>query len=161
MSVTPWTSADAPPKELSFKLELRPATWKARMWRSSGDFVQPMMRLDVPLRLSDVVDRTLRDLFAPFQAGLSELRVYLERGAGAPLPVAWSIGWLLLDHKRPACFLHRVLDDSWGNIMATLFRAGESRADLTLSVVPYEIGRDSVKFGIRDYDIGTGADFAR
>jgi hypothetical protein len=162
MSTQVWKSSGEPPKELSFKLELRPSAWKARMWRSSGDFVQPMMRLDASLRLMDIEDHSLRELFTPFQGGLNDIHVFLERGAGAPLPLSWSIGWLELDQtRRPACFLHRVLDDSWGNVLATLFRAGESRADVTLSIVPYDISRQRVMFAVRDYDIGTGADLAR
>jgi hypothetical protein len=119
-----------------------------------------MLRLDAPLRLVDVADRTLHEIFAPFQAALRQLDVYLERGAGAPLPVAWSIGWLALAHDKPVCFLHRVLDDSWGTVLATLFRA-DAVADVTLSLVPYSATAERVVFGVRDYDIGVGADFRR
>ena len=131
------------------------------MWRSTGDFVQPMLRLDMPLTLADIDDAMLHGLFQPFEAELGALQVYLERGAGAPLPVPWSIGWLTLDGKKPVCFLHRVLDDPWGNVLATLFRAGESRADVMLSLVPYEVTQERVVFAVRDYDIGVGADFAQ
>ncbi len=66
---------------------VRPAGWKARMWRSTGDFVQPMLRLDVPLMLTDIDDDMLHGLFQPFEARLGTLQLYLERGAGSPLPV--------------------------------------------------------------------------
>ncbi|MEO8667640.1 MAG: hypothetical protein ABI399_03935 [Bauldia sp.] len=160
MTPAVWQSAEVPPNERSYKLELKPAGWKARMWRSTGDFVQPMLRFDVPLKLVDIADRTLHELFAPFQSVLRETDLYLERGAAAPLPVPWSIGRFSLDAKKPVCFLHRVLDDPWGNVLATLFRP-DSVADVTLSLVPYSIERDYVVFGIRDYDIGAGADFRR
>ncbi len=160
-TVDVWTSVDAPPNERSHRLGLRPAGWKARMWRSTGDFVQPMLRLDVPLMLTDIDDDMLHGLFQPFEARLGTLQLYLERGAGSPLPVPWSIGWLTLDDKKPVCFLHRVLDDPWGNVLATLFRAGESRADVMLSLVPYEVTQGRVVFAVRDYDIGVGADLAQ
>jgi hypothetical protein len=160
VNVEVWQSADLPPNERSFKLELKPSGWKGRLWRSAADYVQPMLRLDVPLRLIDVTDRTLHELFAPFQSALRNFDLYLERGAAAPLPVAWSIGRMVIESERAFCFLHRVLDDPWGNVLATLFRA-DSHADVTLSVVPYEVAGDRLVFGIRDYDIGTGADFRR
>jgi hypothetical protein len=160
VTIEVWQSAETPPNARSHKLELKPGGWKARLWRSTGDFVQPMLRLDAPLRLVDVADRTLHEIFAPFQAALRQLDVYLERGAGAPLPVAWSIGWLALAHDKPVCFLHRVLDDSWGTVLATLFRA-DAVADVTLSLVPYSATAERVVFGVRDYDIGVGADFRR
>ncbi len=160
MAIAVWQSNETPPNDRSYKLELKPAGWKARMWRSTGDFVQPMLRFDVPLKLIDVADRTLHELFAPFQAVLKDTDLYLERGAGVPLPMPWSIGRFTLDTKKPVCFLHRVLDDPWGNVLATLFRA-DSRADVTLALVPYSVEPERVVFGVLDYDIGTGADFRR
>ncbi len=54
-----------------------------------------------------------------------------------------------------------MLDDPWGNVLATLFRAGEFRADVMLSLVPYEVTQGRVVFAVRDYDIGVGADLAQ
>ena len=160
-AVAPYREAAAPATDHCFKLELKPTAWKARMWRAFDDSVTPMVRLDSEVVLRDIDNRDLRDLLTPFAAALHRLPVYLERGAGNPLPLSWSVGWLAIEHERPCAFLHRVLDDPVGILVASLFRAGESRADVTLSLSPYDLGRDRVVFAIRDYDIGTGADFAR
>ena len=157
-AIHPYRDAAVPASEHCFKLELRPQAWKARMWRAFDDSVQPMVRLDTALNLRDI---ELRDLLAPFSVSLARIAIYLERGAGAPLPLPWSVGWLAFERDKTVGFLHRVLDDPVGILVASLFRAGESRADVTLSASPYEIGRERVVFALRDYDIGTGADFAR
>jgi hypothetical protein len=75
--------------------------------------------------------------------------------------MAWSVGRIGVDRERTTVWLHRFLDDPFGPVLATLFRAGDARADVTLAVVPYEIDRDHLTFAVRDYDIGAGADFAR
>jgi hypothetical protein len=161
VSVAPYRDQTVPATERCFKLELRPVAWKARMWRAFDDSVQPMVRLDATLALRDIQHRDLRDLLTPFAPSLHRVAVYLERGAAAPLPLPWSIGRLAVDRDLTVAFLHRVLDDPVGILVASLFRASESRADVTLSLSPYEIGRDRVVFALRDYDFGTGADFAR
>jgi hypothetical protein len=160
-AIAPYREATVPATERCFKLEMRPFAWKARMWRAFDDSVQPMVRLDTSLSVRDLDSRDLRDLLTPFSLSLQRLAIYLERGAGAPLPLPWSIGWMAIERERSVAFLHRVLEDPVGRMVAGLFRAGESRADVTLSVSAYEITRDHVKFAIRDYDIGTGADFPR
>ena len=114
------------------KLELRPANWKARLWRAFDDSTMSMLRLAAPLELVDVADHDLNQLLAPFRSTLRGLDVYLERGAGSPLPLPWSVGWLAVDAKRPVAFLHRVLDDPFGNLLATLFREREVGSDLSL-----------------------------
>ena len=48
------------------------------------------------------------------------------------------MGWLAFERDKTVAFLHRVLDDPVGILVASLFRAGESRADVTLSISPYD-----------------------
>lgn len=156
-----WQRAEAPPSERCLKLVLRPHGWKARLWRAFDGSVMPMMRLDIQLALHEVENLTLRDLLTPFAASLRNLPLYLERGASVALPVAWSVGRLSIERDSSSGFLHHVLDDPFGRVLATLFRTGDTRADVTLSLSPYEIGRDRLVFAMRDYDIGTGADFGR
>ena len=159
--IKPYRGAEVPASEHCFKLELRPVGWKARIWRSFDDTVQPMVRLDASLSPRDVDNRDLRDLLEPFSTPLQHIAVYLERGAAAPLQFPWSIGWLSVEREKSVAFLHRVLDDPLGAMVASLFRARESRADVTLSVSPYEVGRERVVLAVRDYDLGVGSDFAR
>lgn len=156
-----WRHAEAPPSERCFKLVLRPHAWKARLWRASDGGVLPMLRLDVQLVVRDIEDETLRESLNPYLSSLRDFRVYLERGASVPLPLAWSVGRLTCERDQSTVFLHRVLDDPFGAVLATLFRAGDTRADVTLSLSPYEIGRERLIFALADYDIGTGADFRR
>ncbi len=160
-AIAPYRDAAVPASDRCFKVEFKPFAWKARMWRAFDDTVQPMVRLDCALPVRDIENRDLRDLLTPFSLSLQRMPVYLERGAGAPLPLTWSMGWVFVEREKAYAFLHRVLDDPVGRLVAGLFRAGEARADVTLSLSPYEITRDRVKFAVRDYDIGTGADFAR
>ena len=161
VSVQVYREAVVPPVERCFKLSVRPVAWKARLWRAFDDTATVMLRLDAALHLGDIAARPLRDLLEPFTPALASLAIYLERGARAPLPLAWSVGWLSADREHAVAFLHRVVDDPFGNELATLFRAGDARADVTLSMAPYELSADRVVFAVRDYDIGTGADFAR
>jgi hypothetical protein len=159
--IKPYRGAEVPASEHCFKLELKPSGWKARIWRSFDDSVQPMVRLEASLHPRDIENRDHRDLLDPFSASLQHISVYLERGAGAPLPVPWSIGRLSVERDKSVGFLHRVLDDPIGVMVASLFRVRDSRADVTLSVSPWDVSRDRLVFAIRDYDLGVGSDFAR
>ena len=160
-AIAPYRDAAVPASDRCFKLELKPSDWKVRMWRAFDNSVTPMVRLDAELRPQDIENHDLRDLLTPFAVGLHRVPIYLERGAAAPLPLAWSMGRLTIEREHPCVFLHRVLDDPVGMLLSGLFRAGEARADVTLSLSPYEIGRDRIEFAVRDYDIGAGADFSR
>jgi hypothetical protein len=153
-----YRDAAPPPDRESLKLVLTPKAWKARLWRAFDDSTTALLRLDAPLNPRDVADLRLREAVTPFAAGLAKLDVYLERGASVPLPLAWSVGHAMIERDRAVVWLHRVLDDPFGLILATLFR-GETKADLTLGVVAYEASRDRLTLAIRDYDLGLGADF--
>jgi hypothetical protein len=157
----PYREAVAPQGEQSMKLVLTPLAWRARMWRAFDDSVTPMLRLDAPLGLIDVEDRTLHHMLTPFVSALRDLRVYLQRGSATAFPgMPWSVGRVSVERDRATIFLHRVLDDPFGNVLSTLFRP-DARADLTLAVVTYEVKPESLLFAVRDYDIGVGADFRR
>ncbi len=45
--------------------------------------------------------------------------------------------------------------------IATMFRAAETAADITLQLALYQADADRVVFAVRDYDIGVGAEFLR
>ncbi len=159
--IKPYRDAGVPASDRCFKVELKPFAWKARIWRAFDDSVQPMVRLDASLSPRDIDNHELRDLLEPFSMALQRIAVYLERGAGAPLPLAWSIGWLSVERDKSVAFLHRVLDDPLGVMVAGFLPVRESRAEVVLSLSPYEIGRERLVFAVRDYDFGTGADFGR
>ena len=156
-----WQKPEVPPNELCFKLVVRPRAWKARMWRAFDGSVQPMLRLDCEIALREIDSASLRDLLMPFLAALRDCKVYLEQGARTALPLAWSVGRLSVERGGCSAFLHHVLDDSFGAVLATLFSADGRNTDVTLSLSPYEIGRERIVFAMRDYDIGTGAEFSR
>jgi len=161
MSAKVYRGATPPSADHAYKLVLRPYAWKARMWRASDDSVQPMLRLDVQLSVQEVERAELRDLLMPFLPALREIRLYLQRGSATALPVSWSVGRFSVEHDSATAFLHRVLDDPFGPVLAAVLPAGGARADVTLSLSPYEIGRDRLVFAMTDYDIGAGADFGR
>ncbi len=151
----------APPSERCQKLVLRPSGFKARLWRAFDDSVQVLLRLDVPLRPHDIEDHALRDLMAGFPGAFGRVGIYLQRGSATALPMPWSVGRLTVERDSVTGFLHRFLDDPFGGTLATLFRAGDARADVTLSLSAYEISRERLVFAVRDYDVGAGADFGR
>ncbi len=154
--IKPYREAAVPASERCFKVELKPFGWKARIWRAFDDTVQPMLRLDASLNPRDMDDRELRELLTPFSTSLQRITVYLERGAGAPLPLPWSVGWLSAEPDKSVAFLHRVLDDPAGVMVASFLPLRESRVDIVLFLSPYEVGRDRLVFAVRDYDFGTG-----
>ena len=158
MPIEPYRESVAPEKDRCFTFVLKPIAWKARMWRAFDNSVTTMMRLDCPLGQHDLVGSPAEDLLLPFVPALRTTAVYLERGASVPLPLPWSVGRVGIDHSHSVVFLHRVLDDPFGNVLATLFRAAESRADVTLFLALYEAAADKLIFAVRDYDIGVGAD---
>jgi len=154
-----WTSGDVPPGPRTMKLVVRPKAWKARMWRAFDGTVQPLFRFDAEVDIRSIEDRALGGMLMPFLQALRNTHIYCERGAAVALPMAWSVGRLTVEREAVTGFLHHVLEDSFGAVLTGLFGAGDSRADLTLSLVPYEIGRERLVFALRDYDIGTGNDF--
>ncbi|MBI3436733.1 MAG: hypothetical protein HY056_16910 [Proteobacteria bacterium] len=156
-----YAGTQVPASERCFKLELKPMAWKARLWRAFDDSTMPMLRLDAPLTLRGLAGDPLHGLLQPFERSLRTLAIYLERGAGAPLPLAWSVGNVRIDHERAVVWLHRVLDDPFGQLLGTLFRPGEAMADVTLSMSLYERSGERIVFALRDYDIGFGGGFVR
>jgi hypothetical protein len=118
-----WQRTEIPPSERCLKLVLRPHGWKARLWRTAGGGVMPMLRLDIQLAVRDVEDAALRELLTPFASSLRNLPLYLERGASVALPMPWSVGRLSIERDTSSGFLHHVLDDPFGSVLATLFRA--------------------------------------
>jgi hypothetical protein len=159
--IEPYREAVAPPLDRCIVVALKPIGWKARMWRAFDNSVTLMMRLDCPLDLRDLAGKPGHDLLMPFQASLRNLVCYCERGAAAPLPLPWTVGVCSIEFDRSTIFLHRVLDDPFGVAISTMFRAAETAADLTLTLALYEAQSNSLRFGVRDYDIGVGADFLR
>jgi hypothetical protein len=147
----------APQADRCLQLVLKPIAWKARLWRAFDNSTTLMMRLDTPLDLHGLAGKPEHALLLPFQAALRSMVVYLERGAAAPLPLAWSMGLVRLQHDRAFAFLHRFLDDSFGFALATMFRSGEAQADVTLALALYEAAADHLLFAVRDYDVGVGA----
>jgi hypothetical protein len=156
-----WQKAEVPPSDRCFKLVARPRAWKARMWRAFDDSVTPMLRLDCPVSPGDIESPALRDLLLPFLTALRACRIYLEHGTHTALPLSWSVGRLSVEREHCTAFLHRVIDHPFGAVLATLVGAGGRDSDVTLSLCPYEIGRDRVIFAVRDYDIGLGAGIDR
>ncbi len=120
-----------------------------------------MLRLDTPFDPHELAGKPGGDLLMPFRAALQSLVVYLERGASVPLPVSWSMGRLTVEHSRSSGFLHRVLDDPFGLALASMFRAAEAQADLTLVLALYDAQPNKLTFAVRDYDVGVGAEFVR
>jgi len=160
-AITPYRDTAVPPTERCFPLVLTPVDWKVRMWRAFDNSVTTMVRLNAEVRPQDIDNFDLRELLTPFAVGLHRMPIYLQRGTAAALPLPWSMGRLTIERERPCAFLHRVLDDPIGMLLAGLFRAGETQADVTLSILPYDIGSERIEFAVRDYDIGAGADFSR
>jgi len=156
-----WQKAEVPPNDRCFKLVIRPQAWKARMWRAFDGSVTPMLRLDCPIAMHDIESPALRDLLLPFLSALRACRVYLEHGARTVLPLAWSVGRLTVEHDACTAFLHHVADDPFGAVLATLIGSGGRGSDVTLSLSPYELGRERLVFAMRDYDIGFGAELDR
>lgn len=120
-----------------------------------------MLRLDTPFDPRELAGKRGGDLLVPFRPALQSLVVYLERGASVPLPLTWSVGRVTVEHNRCSGFLHRVLDDPFGLALASMFRAAEAQADVTLNLALYEALPDKLTFAVRDYDIGVGAEFVR
>jgi hypothetical protein len=160
-SIELYREAAAPPNERCFPFVLKPIGWKARIWRAFDNSVTVMLRLDTPVNMRELAGKPGADLLLPFQASLRSLVVYLERGASVPLPLSWSVGRFTAERDRSSIFLHRVLDDPFGAAIATMFRAAETQADLTLSLALYEAQSDRLVFAVRDYDIGVGSEFLR
>jgi hypothetical protein len=160
-AIATWQKAEVPPNDRCFKLVAKPQAWKVRMWRAFDQSVQPMLRLDCPISLNDVESPALRDLLMPYLSALRGCHIYLEHGAQTALPLAWSVGRLTVEAGSCTAFLHHVVDDSFGAVLATLVGAGGRGSDVTLSLSPYEIGRERVVFAMRDYDVGFGAEIGR
>jgi hypothetical protein len=156
-----WDSAEVPPSDRCFKLVVQPRGWKARMWRAFDGSVMPMLRLDCQIATRDIESLPLRELLTPFLAALRNCHIYLEQGARTALPLAWSVGRLTVERDACTAFLHHVLDDPFGAVLTTLFSAEGRSTDVTLSLSPYEVGRERIIFAMRDYDIGTGGEFNR
>jgi hypothetical protein len=156
-----WQKAEVPPSDRCLKLVAKPQAWKARMWRAFDGSVTPMLRLDCPISMRDLESPALRELLMPFLSALRDCRVYLEHGARTALPLAWSVGRLTVERDACTAFLHHVVDDPFGAVLATLVGAGGRGSDVTLSLSPYEIARERVIFAVRDYDIGFGAEIGR
>jgi hypothetical protein len=159
--IEPYREAVAPPSDRCFPLVLKPIGWKARMWRAFDNSVTLMLRLDTPFDPNDIVGKPGYDLLLPFRPALRSLVVYLERGASVALPLPWSVGRATFQRDRSFIFLHRVLDDPFGVAIATMFRAAETQADLTLALSLYEADPGALVFAVRDYDIGVGSEFLR
>jgi hypothetical protein len=160
-TIEPYREASAPGKEYCFALTVKPIGWKARIWRAFDDSVTVMLRLDAPLDTDEIADEAARELLTPFRPSLRNLIMYLQRGSQAPLPLSWSVGRVSIDHEHSCVFLHRVLDDPFGIALATMFRAAETHADVTIQVALYEAKADGLILAVRDYDIGVGAEFLR
>jgi hypothetical protein len=153
--------AAVPKDDRCFSLVLKPIGWKARMWRAFDNSVTVMLRVETPVDPGEIANEAARELLAPFRPSLRGLVVYLQRGSETALPMAWSMGRVGIDRERSTVFLHRVLDDPYGIAIATMFRAAETAADITLQLALYQADADRVVFAVRDYDIGVGAEFVR
>jgi hypothetical protein len=160
-TIDPYREAVPPGDEHCFRLTLKPIGWKARIWRAFDDSVTVLLRLDTPLDPQDLAEDGARELLSSFRPSLRNLIVYLQRGSDAALPLSWSVGRISINHESSCAFLHRVLDDPFGIGLATMFRAAETQADVTLQVALYEANADKLIFAVRDYDIGVGAEFLR
>jgi hypothetical protein len=160
-TIATWQKAEVPPNDRCFKLVAKPQAWKARIWRAFDQSVQPMLRLDCPISLSEIEHAGLQQLLMPFLTALRNCRIYLEFGAQTALPLAWSVGRLTVERDTCTAFLHHVVDGPFGAVLATLVGAGGRHSDVTLSLSPYEIGHDRLVFAMRDYDIGFGAEIGR
>src|SRR5690242_4791710 len=100
MPLAPYRAATAPASELCAPLKLVPTAWKARKWRAFDGSVQPLVRLETPIRPVDHVGDPLHDFIRQYETPLKSFQLYLEPAAAVPLPVSWSVGRLTFRRDR-------------------------------------------------------------
>ena len=146
---------EAPPQSRTPALKPRLRSWTARVWRSTPDTFQLMLKLDASVAVSEIEDADLRAMLAPFAAELSSFALYLDYTDENHLPLSWAVGSFNVEHGNHTFMrFYDFLDTVPAHALIPLLPAAGAQSDLILSVIPYSLETNRLIFAIADYDLG-------
>ncbi|MGZ8400941.1 MAG: hypothetical protein ACXWVI_06545 [Methyloceanibacter sp.] len=146
---------EAPPQARTPALKPRIKSWTGRVWRSSPQTFQLMLKLDASLATSEIEDTGLRAALSPFAADLMSFPLYLDHTHENHLPVSWAVGAFYVERGKNAFMrFYDFLESVPAHVLVTLLPAAGAQSDLVLSVIPYSLETNRLIFAIADYDLG-------
>jgi hypothetical protein len=150
-----YRGAEPPPQTRTPALEPKLRSWTRRVWRSSPDTFQLMLKLDASVTMSEIEDQDLRSTLAPFAAELTSFPLYLDYTHENHLPLPWAVGVLDVQHGKTAfARFYDSLETPPAYVLVPLLPQAGAQSDLVLSVVPHGLETNRLIFAITDYDLG-------
>lgn len=150
-----YRDTEPPPQARTTALKPRLKSWTGRVWRSSPQSFQLMLKLDASLATSEIEDAGLRAALSPFAADLMSFPLYLDYTDENHLPVSWAVGAFYVERGKNAFMrFYDFLESVPAHVLVTLLPAAGAQSDLILSVIPYVVETNRLIFAIADYDLG-------
>jgi hypothetical protein len=146
---------EPPPQARMPALKPKLKSWIGRVWRSTPDTFQLMLKLDASIDLSEVEDTDLRSALAPFDVQLTSFAFYLDHTHENHLPLPWAVGAFYVERdKHTFMRFYDFLETTPAHVLVPLLPQAGAQSDLIMSVIPYSLEPDRLVFAIADYDLG-------
>ena len=150
-----YRGAEPPPQTRTPALKPKLRSRTRRVWRSSPDTFQLMLKLDASVTMSEIEDPDLRSTLAPFAAELTSFPLYLDYTNENHLPLPWAVGVLDVQHGKTAfARFYDSRETPPAHVLVPLLPQAGAQSDLVLSVVPHGLETNRLIFAITDYDLG-------
>jgi hypothetical protein len=145
----------APPQDRTPAVPPKLQSWTGRVWRSTPDTFQLLLKLDASVRPSDVEHPELRAYLTPFATELASFPLYLDYGAENRLPLSWAVRALTVEHeKHTFARFYDFLETVPAHVLLQPLPQGGAQSDFIFSVIPYILETNRLVFAITDYDLG-------
>ena len=146
---------EPPPQSRTPALKPSLKSWTGRVWRSTPQSFQLMLKLDASLAISAIENADLRAALSPFAAELASFALYLDYTDENHLPLSWAVGAFYVDREKHAFMrFYDFLETVPAHVLVPLLPAAGAQSDLILSVIPYSLETNRLVFAIADYDLG-------
>jgi hypothetical protein len=150
-----YREAAPPPQSRTPALKPKLRSWTGRVWRSTPQSFQLMLKLDASVSVSEIENDALRALLSPFTAELMSFPLYLDYTDENHLPLSWAVGVFHVEAGKHAFMrFYDFLETAPSHVLVPLLPQAGVQSDVILSVIPYSLETNRLIFTITDYDLG-------